>query len=136
MRSTMTDHGTGPSLRLDKWLWAARFFKTRSAAAEAVTGGKVHLNGHRIKPARAVRPGDELAIRRGAQLMTVIVRDIASQRRPAPEAQRLYEETEQSRALRERAAEQRRGVRHDALAMAGRPSKRDRRQLRRLSGKG
>ena len=131
----MIDRQTDPVLRLDKWLWAARFFKTRSAAAEAVAGGKVHLNGQRIKPSRTVRPGDELAIRRGAQLMTVIVRGILSQRRPASEAQHLYEETEASRALREQAAEQRRVARGDPVATAGRPTKRDRRQLRRLIGK-
>lgn len=131
----MAEQHTEAALRIDRWLWAARFFKTRSAAAEAVSGGKVHLNGQRIKPSRSVRAGDALEIRRGALQMTVIVRGVLAQRRPAREAQLLYEETDQSRALRERLAEQRRVLRGDTVAMAGRPSKRDRRELRRLSGK-
>lgn len=135
MPRPMSDHPSDAALRLDKWLWVARFFKTRSAAAAAVAGGKVHVNGQRIKPSRAVRAGDELAIRRGPQLMSVIVRGFASQRRPASEASLLYEETEESRALRELAAEQRRSARGGGVALAGRPTKRDRRQIRRLMGK-
>jgi ribosome-associated heat shock protein Hsp15 len=131
----MTEQPSEAALRIDRWLWAARFFKTRSAAAEAVSGGKVHLNGQRIKPARSVRAGDMLEIRRGGMQMTVIVRGVLAQRRPAREAQLLYEETDQSRAMRERLAEQRRMLRGDTVAMAGRPNKRDRRELRRLSGK-
>lgn len=131
----MTEQHSEAALRIDRWLWAARFFKTRSAAAEAVSGGKVHLNGQRIKPSRSVRAGDSLEIRRGALQMTVIVRGVLAQRRPAREAQLLYEETDQSRDLRERLAEQRRMLRGDTVAMAGRPSKRGRRELRRLSGK-
>ncbi|MGD8497879.1 MAG: S4 domain-containing protein [Chromatiales bacterium] len=131
----MTEQPSEAALRIDRWLWAARFFKTRSAAAEAVSGGKVHLNGQRIKPARSVRAGDTLEIRRGGMQMTVIVRGVLAQRRPAREAQLLYEETDQSRAMRERLAEQRRMLRGDTVAMAGRPNKRDRRELRRLSGK-
>jgi ribosome-associated heat shock protein Hsp15 len=84
------------NVRLDKWLWAARFFKTRSMATQAVAGGKVHLNGARIKPARTVQPGDELRIRRGEQEFFVIVLAVLDKRRPAKEAQLLYEETEES----------------------------------------
>ena len=83
-------------VRIDKWLWAARFFKTRSMAALAVSGGKVHLNGARIKPARIVQTGDELRIRRGEVEFVVIVQGISDKRRPAKEAQLLYEETESS----------------------------------------
>ncbi len=128
----MIDRQTDPALRLDKWLWAARFFKTRSAAAEAVAGGKVHLNGQRIKPSRAVRPGDELAIRRGAQLMTVIVRGILSQRRPASEAQRLYRETPGSVERREQEAAARKAAGGMIERPVRRPTKRERRQIHRF----
>jgi len=84
--------------RLDKWLWAARFFKTRSLAAEAVEGGKVRLNGNRAKPGRAVRVGDEVAIRRGPYQWVIKVRALSLKRGPAPQAQSLYSETEESRA--------------------------------------
>ena len=77
-------------VRIDKWLWAARFFKTRSLAAQAVAGGKVHINGARIKPARMVQAGDELRIRRGEVEFVVIVQDVAEKRGPAKEAQLLY----------------------------------------------
>ena len=83
--------------RLDKWLWAARFFKTRALAAEAVTGGKVHVNGARTKPAKPLRIGDELTITQPPYEYVVVVRGLSAQRRPAPEAALLYEETEESR---------------------------------------
>ena len=130
MSEDADDHGQ----RIDKWLWAARFFKTRSAAAAAVSGGKVELAGARIKPSRRVRVGDELRILRGVVEFRVHVRGLCAQRRPAVEAQTLYEETEESRAARtaEQArraqAEQRRNQR------LGRPDKRDRRTLARLKG--
>src|SRR5687768_13958074 len=88
------------AIRLDKWLWAARFFKTRSLAAEAIGGGKVEISGTRPKPSRSVRPGDELTIRRGSYEWTVIVRGVARLRSPASEASALYEETEASRRKR------------------------------------
>jgi len=90
------------ALRLDKWLWAARFFKTRSLAADAVGGGKIEINEDRAKPSRVVRIGDKLNIRRGPYEWTVIIRDISPLRDPAAHAQKLYEETEES--LRKRAA--------------------------------
>ena len=117
-------------IRLDKWLWAARFYKTRSLAAEAVNGGKVHLNAERVKSAKMVKPGDQLRIRRGQEEWIVIVRGLNTQRRPAVEASRLYEETEDSKAAREQRAEERR---IDALAgpqaSHRRPNKKDRRHI-------
>ena len=88
-------------VRIDKWLWAARFFKTRTMAAQAVAGGKVHLNGARIKPARLIQPGDELRIRRGELEFVVTVLAVMDKRRPAKEAQLLYEESEESILQRE-----------------------------------
>ena len=127
---------TEERVRIDKWLWAARFFKTRSMAAQAVSGGKVHCNGARIKPARIVQKGDELRIRRGEVEFVVIVQDIADRRGPAREAQLLYEETEASIRLREETREQKR------LEAAGRmygpvkrPDKRARRQIRSFTRK-
>jgi ribosome-associated heat shock protein Hsp15 len=117
------------SLRIDKWLWAARFFKTRSLAADAVEGGKVHLNGARTKPAHAIRLGDELKVRRGAYETIVIVRGLSEQRGPAEDAQKLYEETEASRAAREAIAGRLRLERGPAVQSEGRPSKKDRRDI-------
>src|SRR5262245_28686886 len=124
------------SIRLDKWLWAARFFKTRALAAEAVSGGKVEINGDRPKPSRMVRAGDKLLVRRGPYEWTVIVRDVARLRGPAPQAQLLYEETEESRHKRDAAAAQmrlERGVDFDA---PGRPTKRDRREIAKFTRRG
>lgn len=119
-------------VRLDKWLWAARFFKTRSLASEAVSGGKVHCNGQRVKPARAVQVGDLLRIQRGIVEMTVTVLGINDQRRPASEATLLYQETEASLTARERQREEGQLLRssHDNVRPAGRPTKRDRRLIR------
>lgn len=117
------------SVRVDKWLWAARFFKTRSLAAEAVSGGKVHLNGQRIKPAKDINPGDELRITRGNEELTVVVRALSHQRGPAKIAATLYEETEASRAAREANREMRRFTAQGMQAPAGRPSKKDRRKI-------
>lgn len=121
--------------RLDKWLWAARFFKTRALAGEAINGGKVHLNGHRIKPSRAVRVGDELSIVRGHQHITVIVRALSDRRGPAPVAQTLYAETQESQARREREAEHRRMLSAFLPGAGGRPDKHQRQRIRRLKGK-
>lgn len=122
------------AVRLDKWLWAARFYKTRSLATAAVNAGEVRLARERVKPARDVKPGDELQIRRGDDLMDVVVRGVSEQRGPAPVAQRLYEETEDSRQRREQSAERRRLAREPALDIKGRPTKRDARTLRRWRG--
>lgn len=120
------------AVRLDKWLWAARFFKTRTMASEAVNGGKVHSNGQRVKASRIVQLGDELRIQRGHVEMTVIVKGINSLRRPAPQAAALYEETAASIKAREQQQQERQLLRsvHDNARPAGRPSKRDRRLIR------
>lgn len=130
-----SDSQNAPEQRVDKWLWAARFFKTRSAAAEAVSGGKVHVNGGRVKPSRGVRIGDELEIRRGEERFVVTVLALNMQRRPAAEAQRLYAETDESRDARERVREERRLLAAAQPHLAGRPSKRDRRNIRHFIGK-
>jgi len=117
------------SVRIDKWLWAARFFKTRSMATDAVDGGKVRLNGERIKPARGVKPGDTLEIDNGSTEWEVVVKDLADKRGSATIAQTLYEETENSIAAREKKAEQRRFFREPGESIKGRPTKRDRRLI-------
>lgn len=124
----MSDRGT---VRLDKWLWAARFFKTRNMAAQAVTGGKVHCNGQRVKPSRVVQVGDLLRIQRGVVEMTVVVQGLNDQRRPAEEAVTLYLETEASATAREQQRQERQLLRsiHDNARPAGRPNKRDRRLI-------
>lgn len=120
------------TVRVDKWLWAARFFKTRSQASEAVNAGHVELNGDRARPARLVKPGDELRIRVHQNTFVVIVRGLSDRRGPASVAQGLYEETEHSRRERERLAEQRRLAPTPAFEEGGRPTKRDRRDLSRV----
>jgi len=117
------------SVRIDKWLWAARFFKTRSLATDAVDGGKVRLNGERVKPARSVKAGDTLDIDNGSTEWEVVVRDLADKRGSASVAQTLYSETERSIAERQKKAEQRKFFREPSEAIKGRPTKRDRRQL-------
>ena len=119
--------------RLDKWLWAARFFKTRSLATVAVAGGKVKLDGVPVKPAREVKPGDELEIAVGEQRWTVVVRGLNEQRRPAPEARLLYEETAASAARRAEQAEQRKLAPAPGAELRGRPTKRAGRMIRRFS---
>ena len=122
------------AVRLDKWLWAARFFKTRSLATAAVTAGEVRVARERVKPARMVREGDEVQVRRGDDVMDIVVRAVSEVRGPAPVAQRLYDETDASRRRRAEAAERRRLAREPALDIKGRPTKRDARVLRRLRG--
>ena len=127
----MTDDPSAPGrLRLDKWLWAARLYKTRSLAAEEVAKGRVSLNGQPAKPAREVRAGDVLQLRQGPVQRTLEVRGISAQRGPAPVAQLLYAETPDSLAAREAAAARRRmGVEPADTLAEGRPTKRARRQL-------
>ena len=119
-------------MRVDKWLWAARFFKTRSAATDAVDGGHVEVNGERAKPAKALKLGDELRIRLHQNTFVVRVRGFAERRGPAAEAQTLDEETAESRTERERLAEQRRLAPPMAFEEGGRPTKKDRRDLSRV----
>ncbi len=116
-------------MRLDKWLWAARFFKTRALATKAVEGGKVHVNGARAKPAKPVRVGDEVRIHREQYEYVISVRGTASQRRPAPEAALLYEESGQSKQARAELAQQLRMEAAGNLHVQKRPSKRDRRHI-------
>lgn len=119
-----------PSMRLDKWLWAARLFKTRSLAAEELDRGRVQINGQPAKPSRDVRVGDRLEIRRPGLVQTLEVRDLSAQRGPAPVAQQLYAETPESLAAAQAAQAARRMGTEPALSQAqGRPTKRDRRQL-------
>ena len=117
-------------LRIDKWLWAARFFKTRSLAAEEIGKGRVQVNGGPAKASRELKVGDTVALRLGALTRTVIVRGLSGQRGPAPVAQQLYEETPGSLAAYAAAREQHRLASEPALSIAqGRPTKRERRQL-------
>lgn len=125
-------HAQGPECgqRLDKWLWAARLYKTRALAAAEADRGRVLVNGQAVKPARTIRPGDRLELRQGGLRREFVVRALAVMRRPAPEAQGLYEETAASVEARQRAAEARRQGIEPALARAdGRPTKRERRDL-------
>ena len=117
-------------IRIDKWLWTARFFKTRSQATQAVQGGKVHLNGQRVKPSRTVSVGDELRINKLEQLFEVTVKGINRYRRPAKEARELYDESEASITNREDQSQMRRLIRAPGAAPAKRPDKRDRRKIR------
>ena len=120
-------------VRVDRWLWAARLVKTRSLAAEAVKGGRVHVNGRAIKPSREVRPGDRLAITTGAVRRTVIVRATAERRGPAREAALLYDETPESIGAREGLAAERRAAGRTVVNLGGRPTKRDRRRYERAT---
>ena len=119
-------------MRIDKWLWAARFFKTRSQATEAVDAGHVDLNGDRAKPAKQVKAGDTLRIRVHHNTFVVRVAALSERRGPAAEAHALYEETDDSRRERERLAEQRRLAPTPAYEEGGRPTKRDRRDMARV----
>jgi len=119
-------------MRLDKWLWAARFFKTRSLAAEAIDGGKVQVNGDRARRARALQPGDMVRVRVGAYEHEVRVVALSSRRGPASEAAGLYEETAASREARDRLAIQLRSITHDFQHEKGRPSKKERRDIQRF----
>lgn len=119
-------------VRLDKWLWAARFFKTRSLAKQAIEGGKVHYDGARCKVSKEVCIGATLRIRRGYEEMTVEVEALSDQRGPAPVARQLYRETTESQAAREQAAALRRAAGPGNAAPAGRPGKRDRRLIHRF----
>jgi ribosome-associated heat shock protein Hsp15 len=126
----MNEAEDGGRQRLDKWLWAARFYKTRSLAADAIDGGKVRWNGQTVKPAREVKPGDELEISAGEIRWTVIVRGLNHQRRPAPEARLLYEETAASTERRQRLEEVRRLAPMPGAGLKGRPTKKAGRLIR------
>ena len=119
-------------MRIDKWLWAARFFKTRGAATEAVLGGHVHVNGERVKPSKEVRPGDVVEISKHELRWTVTVKDVAERRGPASVAATLYEESAESQAAREQQALQRRLARPPGADLGARPTKQARRRIDRL----
>lgn len=121
-------------VRVDKWLWAARFFKTRSLAQEAVDGGKVEVNGEKAKRAKLVQAGDRVQLRQGAEIWLLNVKDIASRRGSAEIAQTLYEEDEAGRNKRQALRDEIRSSNTSFTFGEGRPGKRDRRELRRFKG--
>jgi ribosome-associated heat shock protein Hsp15 len=130
----MTD-AAGERSRLDKWLWAARFYKTRALAAEAIAGGKVQVNGERVKRAKLLQGGDEIRIRQGPYEHQIIVRGLSDRRGPAAQAATLYEETSASRAAREALSLQLKSIHSAFLPDRGRPTKKDRREINRLKGR-
>ncbi len=122
-------------IRIDKWLWAARFFKTRALASKAVDGGKVHLNGHRVKSSRPIQIGDQLEVTR-SQIKTIVeVIGLSDKRGPAKEAQLLYEETIESIQQRELNSQQRKILNASMPRSKGKPDKHQRKQIRKVSGK-
>jgi ribosome-associated heat shock protein Hsp15 len=122
-------------VRLDKWLWAARFYKTRSLAAEAIAGGKVQVNGERVKRSKPLSVGDDVRIRQGPFEHQIVVRELSERRGPAAQAARLYEEKPASRATREAMALQLKSLHAAFVSERGRPTKKDRREINRLKGK-
>lgn len=132
----MDDGAAGPDkVRLDKWLWAARFFKTRALAVEAVEGGKVQVNGDRPKRARLLQLGDEVRVRVGPYEHLVTVRGLSDRRGPASQAAALYEETDASRSAREALSVQLKSLHSLFGPEKGRPTKKDRREIERLKGR-
>ena len=125
----------GGKTRIDKWLWAARFYKTRALAAEAIAGGKVQVNGERVKRAKPLQVGDELRIRQGPYEYQLVVRDLSDRRGPAVQAAALYEERPESRAARQALALQLKSLHSAFLPERGRPTKKDRREINRLKGR-
>jgi ribosome-associated heat shock protein Hsp15 len=121
-------------MRIDKWLWAARFYKTRSLARQAIEHGRVKLDGQRVKPAHEVRPGDRIALRIGEFDWLLTVRSLSMQRGPAPVAQQLYEEDPDSHARRQQRVQDRKLNAAPGAGIKGRPTKRDRRQIHRMTG--
>ena len=128
----MNDEQNDGRVRLDKWLWAARFYKTRTLAAEAIAGGKVQVNGDRAKRARPLAVGDEVRVRQGPYEHRVVVRELSERRGAASVAARLYEETAESREAREKLAVQLKTLHSAFVTPAGRPTKRDRREIERF----
>jgi ribosome-associated heat shock protein Hsp15 len=119
-------------IRIDKWLWAARFFKTRSLAKQAIDGGKIHCDGHRVKPSKEAVVGLELTIRQDLNEKTIVIKALSGQRRGAPEAVLLYDETTESIALREKRSAERKAGLGNYIISEHRPSKKERRQIHRF----
>lgn len=130
--STREDHRE-EGVRLDKWLWAARFFKTRQLAIEAINGGKVQVDGQRTKPGKTVRVGSRLTVHKGSLAWELVVKAITRQRRPASEAALLYEESEESLLRRQEQVRERRESGETFHRTVGRPNKRDRRMIQRFT---
>jgi ribosome-associated heat shock protein Hsp15 len=123
---------TDDRVRLDKWLWAARFYKTRSLASEAIAGGKVQVNGDRVKRAKPLQVGDEVRVRQGPYEYLVLVKALSDRRGPAAEAAQLYEEKPESRAARDAMALQLKSLHAAFVPERGRPTKKDRREIEKL----
>lgn len=137
-RKPAHDHDAGDAgerLRLDKWLWAARFFKTRTLASDAIEAGRIHLNDARAKPSREVKAGDRVDIQTAEVRYTVVVQSLSSRRGPAEEARRLYRETEESLRKREDERERRRLAPEPTQLLHGRPTKTQRREIDRMRAK-
>ncbi len=131
-----TDKQNSPkTMRLDKWLWCARFYKTRRLATDAIKSGKVKSNGDKIKPSHVVKPGDLYTIRRGPYIYEITVLRLATHRRPASEAMLLYEENQDSKSQREQLAEQLKAQNAMLPHSQGRPTKRERRRIIRFTRK-
>jgi ribosome-associated heat shock protein Hsp15 len=133
----LTDDSPGkPSVRIDKWLWAARFFKTRSIATDAVEGGKIKLNGERPKPAKPIKAGDQLEVRSGPFTFAITIVAVSDRRGPALEAAKLYVESETSQTARRLLSEQLRANAASAPPLRGRPTKKARRDMARFTDDG
>lgn len=132
MKESEPSNGALTKVRIDKWLWAARFFKTRSLAKQAIEGGKIQADGQRVKPSKDVELGTTLTIRQGWDDKEVVVVALSAQRRGAPEAASLYRETEASIARREEHAAQRKAMGSNGVQTDGRPTKKQRRQIHRF----
>lgn len=128
----MSDSDTS-RVRIDKWLWAARFYKTRGLSAEAVDGGKVQVNGERVKPAKTLKAGDALVIRNGPYVWEITVLETSDRRGPASEAAKLYQETEESRRMREERSAMIKAEHQSNPYAGGRPTKKQRRQIIRFT---
>lgn len=131
-RSEMDNEDKHEKVRLDKWLWAARFYKTRSISRDAIDGGKVHVNGQRVKPSRDAQLDDIITLRQGFAEKTVVIKALSSTRLSAPEAQKLYEETPESLQKREIEAAKRKALRGSNPLFDGRPDKKQRRDIHKL----
>lgn len=128
----LQDDEDDDKIRIDKWLWAARFFKTRMLAKQAIDGGKIHCDGQRVKPSKEALVGLELTIRQDWDEKTVVIKALSAQRRGAPEAALLYEETAESKALREKRAAERRAGLGNFIVSDHRPNKKERRHIHRF----